>query len=334
MKNIYTFLSLSLRSAAVGVAMGLTAFATHAQRPAPDASGVVDRVVAVVNHEVITQRALDTFTAQMVRRLQQEGAPAPDAAQWRAQALQQMIFKQVQLQKARAEGMRVSETELTQALDQLAQESGLPHEEYRAQLERQGISWPAVKQDLEDEMLLAQLRVQEIDRQIVVSNAEINDYLARAVPPDIEQTHARHILLRVDGSASEARAREQLLEVKRKVEAGADFADFARQLSIDGTAAQGGDLGWLDPGQTAPEFERALQSLKEGEISAPVRSPYGVHLIQVLERRRAAPSAQQRQNIARQTIGMRKAAQAYDRWLRALRDQAYIQYMVPMPYSS
>ncbi|CCD29529.1 putative Peptidylprolyl isomerase [Candidatus Glomeribacter gigasporarum BEG34] len=332
MKNIYPISFPFLRSAVAGIAAGLMSVAAYAQKPVADASGTVDRIVAVVNHEAITQRALDAFAAQIARRLQQQGATAPDAEALRAQALEQMVLKQVMLHKAREEKISVSEAERAAALDRLVQESGLPREEYRAKLERQGIFWSTMKREMEDELLLAKLRVKEIESQIVVPDAEVRDYLDRAVLPDIEHTHARHILLRADDSALAASARQQLLEVKKKVEAGADFARFARQLSIDGTAAQGGDLGWLEPGQTVPEFERAMASLKAGEISAPVRSPYGVHLIQVLERRRAAPSAQQRQNIARQAIGMRKAAQAHDRWLRALRDQAYVRYMVPVSF--
>ncbi|WP_370653351.1 peptidylprolyl isomerase [Caballeronia sp. Lep1P3] len=144
--------------------------------------------------------------------------------------------------------------------------------------------------------------------------------------PKLVQTHVRHILLRVSDGMSEASARQKLLDIKQQVAAGGDFANFARTYSQDGSASQGGDLGWISPGETVPEFERAMNNLQDGAVSEPVRSEYGYHLIQVLGRREAEGSATQQLDIARQAIGQRKAEQAYSDWLRELRDTAYVQY--------
>jgi peptidyl-prolyl cis-trans isomerase SurA len=144
--------------------------------------------------------------------------------------------------------------------------------------------------------------------------------------PKLVQTHVRHILLRVSDGMSESAARQKLLDIKRDVAGGGDFANFARTYSQDGSASQGGDLGWISPGETVPEFERAMNNLKDGDVSDPVRSEYGYHLIQVLGRREAEGSASQQLDIARQAIGQRKAEQAYSDWLRELRDTAYVQY--------
>jgi peptidyl-prolyl cis-trans isomerase SurA len=146
--------------------------------------------------------------------------------------------------------------------------------------------------------------------------------------PSLVQTHVRHILLRVGEGVSEADARQKLLDIRQQVLAGADFAKFARSYSQDGSASQGGDLGWISPGETVPEFERAMNNLKDGEISAPVRSEYGYHLIQVLGRRDAEGSVTQQMDLARQAIGQRKAEQAYADWLRELRDSSYVQYKI------
>lgn len=141
------------------------------------------------------------------------------------------------------------------------------------------------------------------------------------------QTHVRHILVRVgQGGVSEQDAREQELRIRQQVEAGGDFAKFAQTYSQDGSASQGGDLGWISPGETVPEFERAMNNLKDGEVSEPVRSEYGYHLIQVLGRRDAPGSAQEQMTLARQAIGQRKAEQAYADWLRELRDSAYVEF--------
>ncbi len=144
--------------------------------------------------------------------------------------------------------------------------------------------------------------------------------------PKLVQTHVRHILLRVSDGMSESAARQKLLDIKRDVLGGGDFANFARTYSQDGSASQGGDLGWISPGETVPEFERAMNNLKDGQVSDPVRSEYGYHLIQVLGRREAEGSGTQQLDIARQAIGQRKAEQAYSDWLRELRDTAYVQY--------
>lgn len=142
------------------------------------------------------------------------------------------------------------------------------------------------------------------------------------------QTHVRHILLRVGEGTSEPEARQKLLEIRREVAAGGDFAKFARTYSQDGSASQGGDLGWISPGETVPEFERAMNTLQDGQISEPVRTEYGYHLIQVLGRREAEGSVSQQMDLARQAIGQRKAEQAYADWLRELRDSAYVDYKI------
>jgi peptidyl-prolyl cis-trans isomerase SurA len=143
--------------------------------------------------------------------------------------------------------------------------------------------------------------------------------------PKLVQTHVRHILLRVGDGMSEPQARQRLLDIKSQLATGGDFEKFARTYSQDGSASQGGDLGWISPGETVPEFERAMNGLQDGQISDPVRSEYGYHLIQVLGRREAEGSVSQQMDLARQAIGQRKAEQAYADWLRELRDTAYVE---------
>ncbi|MCX5544982.1 peptidylprolyl isomerase [Paraburkholderia sp. CNPSo 3076] len=146
--------------------------------------------------------------------------------------------------------------------------------------------------------------------------------------PKLVQTHVRHILLRVGDGMSEPQARQKLLEIRQEIGAGGDFAKFARTYSQDGSASQGGDLGWISPGETVPEFERAMNTLQDGQLSEPVRTEYGYHLIQVLGRRDAEGSIAQQMELARQAIGQRKAEQAYADWLRQLRDSAYVDYKI------
>jgi len=149
---------------------------------------------------------------------------------------------------------------------------------------------------------------------------------AAAGAPQIVQTHARHILVRTNEAVSEADARRRLLDLReRMTRGGADFAELARLHSEDGTAARGGDLGWLYPGDTVPDFERAMDSLQPGEISQPVQTPFGWHLIQVLERRKADMSVDRLRLRARQVLRERKSEEAYQEWLRQVRDQTYVE---------
>lgn len=142
----------------------------------------------------------------------------------------------------------------------------------------------------------------------------------------IRQTHVRHILIKVNELTSSDEARHKLLGLKERLDHGADFAELARLYSNDLSAAKGGDLGWLYPGDTVPEFERAMDALQVGEISQPVRSPFGWHLIQVLERKDAAVGDERKRILARQVLRERKADEAYEDWLRQLRDRAYVEY--------
>jgi peptidyl-prolyl cis-trans isomerase SurA len=142
----------------------------------------------------------------------------------------------------------------------------------------------------------------------------------------VTQTHARHILVRLNEVVSEADARNRLTELKYRVDNGGDFAELARLHSDDASAARGGDLGWLSPGDTVPEFERAMDALKPNQVSAPFKSPFGWHIVQVLERRQQDMSQDRQRLTARQAIRSRKSDELWDDWVRQQRDKAYIEY--------
>ncbi len=154
----------------------------------------------------------------------------------------------------------------------------------------------------------------------------LNDRRGSAAPVIVRQTHARHILIRTNELVPEAEARRRLVSIKERLENKADFAQLARQYSEDGSNAKGGDLGWLAPGNTVPEFERAMDALNLGEISGPVQTPFGWHLIQVLERRNEDMSRESLRLDARRALHARKADESYQEWVRQLRDMAYIEY--------
>jgi peptidyl-prolyl cis-trans isomerase SurA len=148
---------------------------------------------------------------------------------------------------------------------------------------------------------------------------------ASAMEP-VTQTRARHILMRVGENQSESEAQRRIEELRQLVDRGADFGDVARQNSADSTAGRGGDLGWVLPGDTVPDFERAMNALSPGQISQPVRTPFGFHLIQVLERRQQTASAERMRALARQSLREQRGEEAWQDWLRQLRDSTYVEY--------
>lgn len=143
----------------------------------------------------------------------------------------------------------------------------------------------------------------------------------------VTQTHPRHILLRPGGQLSQTTARAQLAEYKRQIEAGkADFAKLARDHSQDGSAAEGGDLGWVSPGMFVPEFEEVMNKLQPGQMADPTISRFGVHLIQVLERREAPISERELREFARNSLREKKFDETYQLWSQEVRGRAYVEY--------
>jgi peptidyl-prolyl cis-trans isomerase SurA len=146
----------------------------------------------------------------------------------------------------------------------------------------------------------------------------------------VTQTRARHVLLRPSEQLTEAAVRTRLTEFKRQIESGQRrFEDIAREHSLDGSASAGGDLGWASPGQFVPEFEQAMNNLALGGVSAPVETRFGLHLIQVQERRTVAPDTKQLRDQARQALRERKFEDAYVEWVREVRGRAYVEFREP-----
>jgi peptidyl-prolyl cis-trans isomerase SurA len=143
----------------------------------------------------------------------------------------------------------------------------------------------------------------------------------------VTQTHPRHILLRPGGQLSQTTARAQLAEYKRQIEAGkADFAKLAREHSQDASGPDGGDLGWVSPGMFVPEFEEVMNKLQPGQIADPMVSRFGVHLIQVLERREAPISERELRDMARNSLREKKFDETYQLWAQEVRGRAYVEY--------
>ena len=404
---------------------------------APQEPIEADRIVAVVGDEVVTYYELRNRLDSALRQLQKQGTPLPAQDVLERQMLERLIMDRIQLQYARDNGMRIDDTQLDQAIVRIAGNNKLTQAQFRQALEKDGVQYSKFREEIRGEMTMARLREREVDSKLVISDGEIDNYLANqaangggeeyqlahillrapesaspeqlqklrlrgeqalkraragenfavltaafsdapdalkggdlgwraldrmptlyaeasarlgdgevsdllrssagfhivkllgkrggSAPASIQQTRARHILVRINEVVSEAEARRKLENVRERIVNGVDFAEQARLYSQDGSAAKGGDLGWLSPGDTVPDFERAMDALKANELSPVIQSPFGMHLIQVQERRERDVSVERQRGLARQALRERKLDDAYQDWLRQMRDRSYVE---------
>ena len=422
------------------VGFALASACALAQPSAPPQNRVVnvDRVVAVVNDEAITQYDLDDAKRIVLQQLKQQNVQPPAQDVLDKQVLERMMTERSLLQFAKENGVRVDDTMIERAILRIAQENKLSAEDFRKALVKENIDYPRYREDVRHELTLQRLREREVDSKITVSDAEVDQYLAtlksqstgeaeyklahilvmvpeqasaeqidakkrraedalralksgadfaqvaagfsdasdalgggnlgwrsgarlptvfsdevRAMkvgqfsaitrsaagfhivklldkrshnePTVVDQTHARHILVRVNEIVSESDAKAKIDRLRDRIDSGAKFEELAKLNSEDTTSAKGGDLGWLNPGDTVPEFDEAMKKLEPNQISAPVRTPFGWHLIQVLERRRQDITGDRARSEAQVAIRQRKADEAFQDWVRQIRDRAYVE---------
>ncbi|MHB1100005.1 MAG: peptidylprolyl isomerase [Burkholderiales bacterium] len=399
---------------------------------------LVNRIVAVVNDDVITQVQLDDRVQAISKQIAKRGIPLPPESVLRKQVLEQMIMDKIQLQYATEVGLKVDDEQLNKALERIASDNKLSLEDFRKAVEKDGVDFDKFKEEIRDEIIKSKLRQREVDSKVVVTDTEVNNYLKsqeqqgnseeynlshifirlpeqanaeqiqtqlrkaeealaqlrkgadfgqvaasfsdapdalqggaigwkpagqlptaftellqKMKPGDfsgilrspngfhiiklndkreagshslVTQTHVRHILIKTGEDVSEDDAKKRLLEILDKIKKGADFGQEAKLHSDDPSASDGGDIGWVSPGDTVPEFQKAMDALQPGQISEPVHTPFGWHLIQVLGRRSEDVGKEKQVLEARKALAARKSDEAYQEWLRQLRDRAYVEY--------
>lgn len=410
-----------------------------ARRPANEPQPA-DRIVVVINDEVITLQELRARLDSAISQLKRQNTPLPQRDVLEKQMLERMVMDKVQLQYARETGLRVEDAQLEAALQRIAETNKMSLAQFRKALEIEGIVYKKFREEIRDEITIARVREREVENKIVISEGEIDNYLAdetasaassteeykmahillrspeSASPEQIQklkakadqvlarlnggedfaqvaaaysdapdglqggdlgwrkpdrlpaifaevagslkagevspilrssngfhlvklvakrggsatvavsQTRVRHILIKVSEVLSESDAKHKLVGLRERLANGGNFAELAQSFSQDGSAPKGGDLGWVYAGDTVPEFERAMNQLKLGEISQPIQTPFGFHLIEVLERRVQDASSDRRRTAARQALRERKLDEAYQDWLRQARDRAYVEF--------
>ncbi len=434
LNRILSFLLLS----ALGVALSGTALAQPSERPD---IVEIDRIVAVVNDEVITLHELRARISETFAQMRSRNVTPPPAEEFERQQLERMILEKVQLQHAAETQLRVDDRLLDASLSRIAESNRMDVAQLRAAIEQDGMVWSRFREDIRKQIVMSRLRDREVESRVVVTEGEIANFIANperkpdqseeynvshillrvpegaspeqlirlkaradaaleqirkgedfsriaasysdaqdavnggslgwrpldrlpalfadAVPKlkpgevsdvmrspagfhllklvdkrggsgsgdesRVTQTHARHILIKTSEVLNDAEARRRLTGLKERLDNGGDFAELARTNSQDLSSSKGGDLGWLYPGDTVPEFQRVMDNLKVGEVSEPVQSPFGWHLIQVVERRVDEVSLERQRAAARMTLRDRKAEEVYQDWVRQLRDNAYVE---------
>ncbi|MDK2797696.1 MAG: peptidyl-prolyl cis-trans isomerase SurA [Tepidiphilus sp.] len=297
------------------------------------AAAELTRVVAVVNNEPITSTELQQYMVRAKRQVAKQGVQIPED-ELRQQVLEQMILEKLQLQVAKRMGITVDDTAIDRAIEDIARRNNMTLDALKQALAADGITFEQFREQIRREMTIARLRDREMEGRVTVSDAEVDHFLANnpdvmrrieAEAGNVTQTHVRHILARTNQTTNDEAAKAKLLALRERIVNGVDFAELAKANSDDGSAFKGGDLGWINPGDTVPQFEEAMNRLAPGEISQPVKTPFGWHLIQVLERRPLTASEDYRRNYARQLLRRQKMEQAYNAWLQTIRAEAFVE---------
>lgn len=251
----------------------------------------IDNIAAVVNDDVITRHELDERLAIVVRQLQQQGTPLPAAETLEKQILERMIIDMLQVQFAKETGVRVDETQLDKTLLRIAQDNSFSTlAEFRAKVEQEGVDFKKFREEIRTEIIAARLREREVDSKLVISDSEIDNYLATQakLPGKGDDYQLAHILVLVPEQASADKiqaSRQRAEQALAQLRSGADFAQVAAGFSDAKDALQGGNLGWRSLDRIPAIFQEVLQTLRPGETSPVLRSPNGFHIVRLIEKR-------------------------------------------------
>lgn len=405
----------------------------------------VDRIAAVVNNDVVTEIELQQRVHQMALNLRRQNIQLPPMNALRDQVLDRMIVERVISQKAKETGLRVDDSMLSGAIEQIAHNNGLTVPQLEQRLKADGVSFNSFKNQIYNDLLTQRLRERDVDETIQIPESEIDQYIKDQLGPErrreyqlsriviafpqnpslakiqeaqeqantilnqakrgvsfgqlaarysaapeameggqmgwiaagtlspmifealkkgktgdiipvrtnnsfqifkingirdpgetenqaVEQTHVRHIMMRPTDITPENVVVQRLNSFKERLDKGeADFQTLARLHSADPSGTRGGDLGWLYPGDVPPEMENQIKKLSKGEISAPIKTPYGWHIFQVLDRRSQSGVNERLRQQARESLRQQKLNDAVIDWEQRLVEQAYVEKRINKP---
>ena len=399
----------------------------------------LDRIIAVVDEDIVMQSELDEQADRVRSALRQQGTEMPPTTVLERQVLERLVLEKIQIQVAGQAGIKVTDKELTKAITDIAKRNKLELPQFEKIIESEGIPFARFREQIGQQIVIAKLHHEEVENRVKVSDQEIENFLRNqssgseneleyrlshiliSIPTGasetelkavrdkaddalrridagedfgdialsvsdgqqalergdlgwrkgaeipslfadavsamklgensgiitspsgyhivklvdkrsgekimVEQHKVRHILIKPNTLVTANQAQERLLQLKSRIENGADFAQLARTNSDDRSSAlKGGDLGWVSKGQMVPEFEEVMNQSESGAISAPFRSEYGLHILQVTDVRQYDGTVEVKRAAARRAIREQKLQERQQTWLRSLRDEAYVEY--------
>ncbi|MCF6325594.1 MAG: peptidylprolyl isomerase [Gammaproteobacteria bacterium] len=248
----------------------------------------LNRIVAVVNDQVLTQNELNNELFAVGQQLKQQGIRPPAESVLNKQVLERLITTQIQLQNASMSGIVVDEETLNNTISNIASQNDLSLAEFREVLQRDGFKFASFREDIRKEVIIRRLRQRQVDSRITVTAQEIDDFIAtQKVQGNINSDyHLGHILAALPDAATPQQiktSRNKALAILDELNNGADFRQMAISRSDGRQALQGGDLGWRKTGELPTIFADVVVSMKVGDVSEPIRSASGFHIITLLD---------------------------------------------------
>ncbi|SFP28611.1 periplasmic chaperone for outer membrane proteins SurA [Ectopseudomonas composti] len=280
--NVKTKLSDRLRPLLLGVAL-LAATAQAQVRP-------LDRVVAIVDNDVVMQSQLDARLREVQQTIDKRGGALPPEHVLSQQVLERLIIENIQLQIGDRSGIRITDEELNQAMGTIAQRNGMSLEQFREALARDGLYYADARDQVRREMIISRVRQRRVAERIQVTDQEVQNFLASDLGKMqlSEEFRLANILIPVSEAASSSEiqaADRQAQELYQQLQQGADFAQLAVSRSASENALEGGEMGWRKAGQLPPPFDSMISQLNPGEVTEPVRTPGGFIILKLIEKR-------------------------------------------------
>lgn len=299
----------------------------------PEKFQSLDRMVAIVNNDTITDSELEYQTSLLLLRLKQNENEneLPPMVEFKKQILERMIMEKIQLQIASEVGISIDDTTLNQTLDEIANRDGMPLNQMREFIEEQGIPFQYFKDTVRKELILSRLQQKEIGQHISVSKTDIEHFLNSPQGQDKTGYEYRlgHILIALPNAPSPKEiesAKQQAEELKKQLMAGASFKTVAMAKSAAPQALNGGDLGWKKGTELPTLFAKQTLSMAVNEIQGPIRNTSGFHIIKLLDKRNenAGKNKTIMRNKALDILYQRKFEDQLTSWLKRIREDAEV----------
>jgi len=290
---------------------------------------IVDRIVANVNGSIILLSEVEGKLATLRELKYRQGLNIPEASLTERKVLSEMIDENLITSYAKEKEISIKESEVDKTVQNIKKNNNLSDEEFKQAMKAQGTSLEKFREELKNQILVQRVMKLEVDI-VTPTEKDAKSYYQRHEKEFLGEgrVRARHILIKVSPDKGEEAARQQILSIRKKIESGASFSDMAKEYSNDPSGPTGGEVGWFRMGDVVQAFGKAAFALKPGMMSQPVRTGFGYHLIQVMEKEKREPVAfaQVAEKIKEKLKQQAFVSNRTD-WLARMREEAFIEIM-------